>query len=258
MSYLIGIIKIKIIIPIIIVIAGIFGIQPPINEGINTTQKISAPKVISTSTEVKIIKNDQTALNKDKLPQKPIKTNADTGVKLITDPAILLKQGILEKITRGVALDTEEVNAKSRKSIINIFCTTKTGGDFKPISGSGIVISESGIILTNAHVAQYLLLKDYRVKDFISCIGRIGSPAIPEYELKPIYLPESWLKENAPKIKEESPTGTGENDYAFLGITGVQGQGLSCQPHSPTSIRNLKTYLWPARLFFCPPIRRGF
>lgn len=113
----------------------------------------------------------------------------------------------------------EMLNEKVRTAMVNIFCKTKTGGSFNPISGSGIVISKKGVILTNAHVAQYVLLKDYGVKDFISCIGRTGSPASPAYKIELLYFPPNWLTDNAKSIKAENPQGTGENDYALFLIT---------------------------------------
>src|SRR3989344_7620809 len=75
-----------------------------------------------------------------------------------------------------------ELNDTVRKSIVNIFCLTKTVGVIEPITGSGVIIDSHGIILTNAHVAQYLLLRDYLVKDFLNCVIRGGSPATPLYK----------------------------------------------------------------------------
>ncbi|MBY0293848.1 hypothetical protein K2Q08_00780, partial [Patescibacteria group bacterium] len=62
-------------------------------------------------------------------------------------PATLLPQSI--------------VNDSARASLVNIFCLTKSGGYLYPISGSGVMITKNGIILTNAHVGQYFLLRDY-------------------------------------------------------------------------------------------------
>lgn len=119
------------------------------------------------------------------------------------------------------ALSTEELNALARASLVNILCTTKSGGSFNPISGSGIIIDSRGIILTNAHVAQYFLLRNFGFANNVECVVRTGSPAQPRYTAQLLYLPPSWIAENAQKIKEQDPTGTGENDYAFLRITGT-------------------------------------
>ena len=117
-------------------------------------------------------------------------------------------------------LSFSTINEVTRDALVNIFCTTKSGGSFKPITGSGVVIDERGIILTNAHVAQYFLLKDYLVEDFINFVVRSGSPARPLYKAKLVFISPSWVKENANGIIQQEPKGTGENDFALLLITG--------------------------------------
>ena len=116
--------------------------------------------------------------------------------------------------------DFTTVNQKTRDALVNIICTSQTAGSFEPLSGSGVIIDRRGIILTNAHVAQYLLLKDYRIKNFLTCIARTGSPATPRYTLKPSYISKQWLADNYKNITSQKPMGTGENDFALLQITG--------------------------------------
>ncbi len=116
--------------------------------------------------------------------------------------------------------DFDLINTNSRKTIVNIFCTTKYN-DLSPISGTGVVINGKGLILTNAHIAQYFLLKNFREKDYLKCIGRTGSPAYPKYNLELVYISPSWVKQNKTLLKDENPKGTGESDFAFLRITGL-------------------------------------
>src|SRR3989344_8595044 len=49
----------------------------------------------------------------------------------------------------------DEINRKTREALVNIICTSRRGGAFNLISGSGVVIDPRGVILTNAHLGQY-------------------------------------------------------------------------------------------------------
>lgn len=141
-------------------------------------------------------------------------------------------------------LSSEELNTLARASLVNILCTTRGGGSFNPISGSGVIVDSRGIILTNAHVAQYFLLRDYPAPGNVECVVRTGSPAQPRYIARLLYLPPAWIAVNAPKIKDAAPTGTGENDYAFLLITGAvnpQNPLPSSYPALPMSSRDPST-----------------
>jgi len=50
---------------------------------------------------------------------------------------------------------------------------------------------------------------------------RTGSPARRAYIAEPIYVSPSWIKNNPNTLKTTSPEGTGEDDFALLGITGT-------------------------------------
>src|SRR3989338_1058361 len=112
-----------------------------------------------------------------------------------------------------------KINASLRLALINIICTTKNGSYYKPISGSGVIISEQGMILTNAHLGQYLLLENNTENGLIECLVRTGSPAYPKYKAALVYLPPAWVKENKNNLSDSDPLGTGENDFALLKIS---------------------------------------
>jgi hypothetical protein len=48
-----------------------------------------------------------------------------------------------------------------------------------------------------------------------------------------MFLPHSWVRDNARKITQEAPTGTGERDYALLRITGGVSSSITLPPQFP-------------------------
>lgn len=150
------------------------------------------------------------------LPTKPTETPkpaAPTVVSPVSAPVPIQSVASLNERVRGV--------------IVNILCTTKTSGPLNSISASGVIIDPRGLIVTNAHVGQYFLLKDYPTPDFVECIIRTGSPAAPKYKAELLFLPPSWIADNAQKINQAHPTGNGEHDYAFLRITGTVSNSIT-------------------------------
>lgn len=115
------------------------------------------------------------------------------------------------------AVSPQTLNDKVREAAVNILCNAKTS--VNPISGSGVLIDPRGVILTNAHVAQFFLLRNYPIPENVSCVIRSGSPARPLYKAELLFLSPSWIRNNAEEISKANPTGTGEGDYALLRIT---------------------------------------
>lgn len=132
------------------------------------------------------------------------------------------------------------VNKQTIPAIVNILCTTRSGGMLNPISGSGVIIDKRGIILTNAHVAQYVLLQNYYGPNSIKCVIRTGAPARARYTAEVLFMPEAWVRKHAKSIRKEISLGTGEDDYALLAITGrVSGKPLD-EVEFPTVPFNLQ------------------
>jgi hypothetical protein len=120
------------------------------------------------------------------------------------------------------------VNEQTRAALVNILCAPRSGS-LRPISGSGVIIDSQGVILTNAHVAQYVLLsEDPRVD--LSCVIRTGAPARPAWIAEVLYIPPVWVREHAKDITADRATGTGEHDYALLYITGPAGASSPTRP----------------------------
>lgn len=142
-------------------------------------------------------------------------------------PKIIPEKIIAQPIERP-AINLTELNAAARKAVVNIICVSETGGSFQPVTGSGVIISPEGIILTNSHIGQYFLLENYPVENFLNCQVRNGDIAAPDYYAKLIYISSAWVEKNAENIILQEPKGTGENDYALLAInkSAVQGKNL--------------------------------
>ena len=119
----------------------------------------------------------------------------------------------------GQATDSSAVEA-----LVNIFCNYTTEEYIRSTTGTGYFIDSDGIILTNAHVAQFLLLED--IEGSTECIIRTGNPAEPTYEADLLYISPAWVQKHAELITQDRPQGTGERDYALLYVT----SGLDDKP----------------------------
>lgn len=115
------------------------------------------------------------------------------------------------------SLSFDVVNTEARSALVNILCLTGTKG-IKPITASGVLIDPRGIILTNAHVAQYILLSE-SPRVHLTCTIRQGAPAHSLWKAEILYIPPAWIEKHAEDIMKDRSTGTGEHDYALLRIT---------------------------------------
>ncbi len=129
------------------------------------------------------------------------------------------------KAAAAPAVDQTELNQEVRKAVVNILCVLSTDTSVRTISGSGVFIDTRGVILTNAHVAQYFLLHDYPAPNATRCTIRTGSPAQAAYAATLLFLPPQWIKQNASQITSTEPSGTGESDYAFVLVSDPEEAG---------------------------------
>tara|TARA_B100002051_G_scaffold274234_1_gene314884 strand:- start:7821 stop:8903 length:1083 start_codon:yes stop_codon:yes gene_type:complete len=132
-------------------------------------------------------------------------------------------------------------------AIVNIFCTMTTDDYIRTTTGTGFFIDRDGVVMTNAHVAQFLLLEEANQIGDVECILRNGNPAAPRYQAELLYISPAWIQENSGVISEDTPMGTGERDYALLYVSGsVDGSPLPAEfpalgfrtADLPTSIKN--------------------
>ena len=110
------------------------------------------------------------------------------------------------------------INNLYSDAVVNILCGGS--GKFHGGTATGVIISPSGLVLVNAHIAQYMLLEQ-ATNAPISCTVRIGNPAKAHYKATVLYMPPSWVIKNAKQVVSKHQTGTGEDDYAILQLTKV-------------------------------------
>lgn len=135
-------------------------------------------------------------------------------------PDILLTDPTYQQATlAGAAGLAGATAAEPIHAIVNIFCTFMTDTYIRTTTGTGFFIDPDGIIMTNAHVAQFLLLEETAEMGEAECIIRDGSPASARYHAELLYLPPSWVVANATVMHQEQPLGTGERDYALLYVS---------------------------------------
>lgn len=214
-------------------------IPPTQNEAVEliSVEKVS-PLPSTTTTPRKITNKVATTTPKKKLVTKLSMTTA-----LLPEPLIQTPEPVP---------DFEVINTNVRPAIVNILCTVKNN-ELSPISGTGVIISSSGIVLTNAHIAQYFLLRDLYVKDYITCVLRTGSPAYPKYKVELAYISPLWVNQNKNILKEQNPQGTGESDFAFLRITGmIDGSALPTIPYITPNAREVISVNEPVILVSYP------
>jgi len=200
----------KIVAGLFIAVAALFVAKIP---SVSESPSILEPRVIEQAATSSITDSTVAATTSPALPAQKKSAAAKPAPVPVPQPQAVV-------VPQQPAISPEALNAEARAAVVNILCTTKYGGSFEPISGSGVIIDSRGVILTNAHVAQFFLLHDYPTPDNINCVIRTGSPAQAQYTATLLYISPLWILNNAKEIITPEPMGTGENDYAFLLITG--------------------------------------
>lgn len=152
---------------------------------------------------------------------------AKSNTPLRTIPNVLRTSLAYQQAALQSAITPSVPTKNALNALVNIFCTSTTRSHIRTTTGTGFFIHSKGVILTNAHVAQHLLLTKTDTLGKTECIVRTGNPASPQYEADILYISPTWIVDNASFISETSPTGTGERDYALLYVTNsVDGSDL--------------------------------
>lgn len=116
--------------------------------------------------------------------------------------------------------DTSSITVDPTLASVKIRCLQTTDKYKRLASGTGFLINSKGVIMTNAHVAQFLLLKDAEALGKTECVATVGTNENDAYSLGLLYISPSWLLKHASLIDSVTPKGTGENDFALVYVTG--------------------------------------
>ncbi|MBI5644705.1 trypsin-like peptidase domain-containing protein [Candidatus Kaiserbacteria bacterium] len=181
--------------------------------GVSTSQVASGASTdtATSSTEVVVTTTTDAIAGETKSPQK------STKKAMKPESATSTEVRRVEKPYTTPPLPFTTINDHARAALVNILCVPRTGGSLHPISASGVIIDPRGVVLTNAHVAQYVLLSEAAQVD-LRCELRVGSPAKARYAPRVMYLPKAWVEAHAKDILASHPLGTGEHDYALIHI----------------------------------------
>lgn len=161
---------------------------------------------------------------KTSTPSQPApKTTTPVTPPVVTAPAPEPKKDVVLPATPPPVVETKKdepiAALEVQDASVNILCSSKDK-TIPSVSGSGVIIDSSGIILTVAHIAQLYLLEDHPTENNVTCAIRTGSPAKNAYTAKLIYISQNWVKNNPDTLIIDNPKGTGEYDIAILAITG--------------------------------------
>lgn len=152
----------------------------------------------------------------------------------------------LTLIISPLTTSAQEAPQNIKDATVNLYCRIKIGGATMSTTGSGVIINDRGVILTNAHVGQFFLLAGKNEKSKGSCWVRAGSPATAEYEASLLYISPSWITAYTNSVsKKTEKVGSGERDFALLYVTGAKNKLTSLNFKSLplanlTTVQNLK------------------
>ena len=171
---------------------------------------------------------EQTQGTKTEVTSNIIKLPSGIGGSI---PDILLHSSDYQQAAVGAAAGlTGSTTNDPLAALVNIFCTFKTKDYIRTTTGSGFFIDPDGVIMTNAHIAQFLLLEKTTSFGDAHCTVRTGSPAVAKYNAELLYISPAWVQKNAAEIESNAPMGTGERDYALLYVSSeINGQPLPTQ-----------------------------
>lgn len=206
-------------------ILAFFGINPDLS--VPEQKVVEERKVAQQERVVEVLQNKDEDIATNTPPQEVVKEVEDKiteiqkeFTKTIANPVV---ETAKEIIPTNLVYNKDDTGFDIKDVVVNIVCLEKTDTYTRLSTGSGVIVSSSGIILTNAHVTYpFLKSPQFDMSTYSCSVRRENIPNF-GYSAELVYYPTDWLVANKDIIKEPSPVGTGENDYALLQITKALG-----------------------------------
>jgi hypothetical protein len=151
-------------------------------------------------------------------------TTKTTATNVITTPAIIpivinpISIPTPKPTTNPLASQFSSKNNNPSSAVVNILCSIPQGNMIKQISSSGVLISSTGLILTNAHVGIHPFISAYGNQS-MSCKIRSGSPALTNHALSFIFISPNWTARHKGETSGIVGIDSGNADFAILKAT---------------------------------------
>jgi hypothetical protein len=217
----------------IVTLIGLFSNSSSIDPNIINNSKISTnsptekiedfiPKAVkNTAAEntKKILKVTNVPINTDKIVQTAKKLNSlNLIAPSYSNLDITKKNTQIQTETKKIIGSTNSIAITaqgSEESVVNIRCENKINNSVKVITGSGVLISSSGLILTAAHVAAPVYAQQKGGN--YNCYARIKNPASGNYPVAVVFINPSWVNKHYSEF-DKPHSESGESDIAILQI----------------------------------------
>ncbi len=197
--------------------------------GIDTAQKqnplptpptLTAPSTVASSSQKDISLLASSTPGAKKIIVGMVSTSSAPRKTLSKSPVVEVPTPLPPASSTQPALDTKpDMNTYTKNALVNILCIPAANTPVKAITGTGVVIDPRGIILTNAHIAQYFILQNVVGQKIVTCTIRTGSPAVATDKAVALYVSPLWIEKNSTVLISDDPSGTGEDDFGLLLIT---------------------------------------